>query len=210
MSQEAFAAKIGVPPRTYQTLEQGKTTRITAEALAALSKMGVDLVDLVGGKRPADGSSPVPVSPTDLPPDKVNEYVLVPRYDVTASAGHGALVMDEHIIDWLAFKRSWIIGEMSLDPGKLSLITVHGDSMEPTLLSGDLVLVDTASRQVRGGGLYVVRMGEDLMAKRVVRLGPDEVRIVSDNKEWYPPITAKISDGVDIIGEIVWFCRALR
>ena len=49
LSQEAFSSKIGIPFRTYHNMEQGKTTRIEVEALAALRGLGFDVDAFLGG-----------------------------------------------------------------------------------------------------------------------------------------------------------------
>jgi phage repressor protein C with HTH and peptisase S24 domain len=47
-------------------------------------------------------------------------------------------------------------------------LKVKGDSMEPTLLSGDLVLVNRERTAVElGEGIYAVALGADILVKRV-------------------------------------------
>jgi hypothetical protein len=72
-------------------------------------------------------------------------------------------------VDQLTFRRDWLVGTRGLDPRKVGLVFIRGDSMYPTLWSGDLVMVDTTRKGIHGGGLYVIRMGEGLMAKRLHR-----------------------------------------
>ena len=66
LSQEAFARKIGVPPRSYQNMEQSKTTRIEMEALAALRALGFN-VDAFLGKRTSRVAAPEPEEPPSSP-----------------------------------------------------------------------------------------------------------------------------------------------
>jgi phage repressor protein C with HTH and peptisase S24 domain len=50
----------------------------------------------------------------------------------------------------------------------MSLIRVDGDSTEPTLLSGDLILVDHGRNYLDPhGGLYAISIDHSLMIKRV-------------------------------------------
>ena len=147
--------------------------------------------------------------PHDLTTDDLDSYVKVNRYDIEASAGAGALVLDEHVVDQLTFKRSWLQGRKGWDPAELGLLQVRGDSMEPTLKGGDLILVN-GERVGLHDGLYVVRLGDDVLVKRLRRIGPNEVEVISDNREIYPPFVSKLNDGLHIIGEVVWFCRELK
>lgn len=52
------------------------------------------------------------------------------------------------------------------------LATIEGDSMLPTLRPGDEVVVDLEARTFRCGDLIVVRDGDDLIAHRVLGVGP--------------------------------------
>ncbi len=82
---------------------------------------------------------------------------------------------------------------------------VRGDSMEPKLSDGDLILVDRAQRQIADGIAYVLRLGSDLLVKYVQRIGPNKVSLLSANT-FYPPreIDADGLDGeVEIIGRVV-------
>ncbi|MCA1748643.1 MAG: peptidase S24, partial [Sphingomonadales bacterium] len=70
------------------------------------------------------------------PPSRSGEragggLVAVGRYDVSASAGPGAMAGEDRELSRLAFAERWLRG-LAGDPGKLSIIAVKGDSMEPS------------------------------------------------------------------------------
>jgi phage repressor protein C with HTH and peptisase S24 domain len=92
----------------------------------------------------------------------------------------------------------------------MSLIKVSGDSMEPTLLSGDLVLVDHSRTTVtHQGGIYAIAIGNEIMIKRIqVLFPPNKLRILSDNSH-YEPIDAD-PDQVKINGKVIWFGRDME
>ncbi len=134
-----------------------------------------------------------------------NHFTLVPRYAVQASAGPGLEVHSEQIVDHLAFKTEWLRAAMGLDPHKLALITARGDSMEPAIGDGDLLLLDMREIRTLDPSIYVVRMDQSLIAKRLQRLLDGRIRIQSDNplygaEEVYP-------HEVQILGRIVWIGR---
>jgi phage repressor protein C with HTH and peptisase S24 domain len=88
------------------------------------------------------------------------------------------------------------------------LIKVSGDSMEPTLLNGDLVLVDRGRDYLDPqGGVYAIALDDVIMIKRVQPTG-DRVRIISDNK-MYEPFEVK-ADQVRVNGKVIWFARELE
>ena len=82
--------------------------------------------------------------------------------------------------------------------------------MEPTLFSGDLVLVDHAKTSVAPqGGIYAISIDHEIMIKRIqVLFNEGKLRIISDNKQ-YDPIEAT-PDQVRINGKVIWFGRDLE
>jgi len=138
-------------------------------------------------------------------------YVYIPLYDVNAAAGKGALVERESVSDVLAFKRDWIRQELHAQPADLSLIYVEGDSMEPDLRAGDIVLLDHTDTRARREGVYVIRMDGALLVKQLQRLPGGIVKVISRNAA-YEPFTVKMVDvdepnGFAVIGRVVWACR---
>lgn len=102
------------------------------------------------------------------------------------------------------------LDEMHLSGGELAVIPVKGDSMEPTLRSGDRVLIDLGDKNVSQGGLFVIFDGVGRVVKRVERvpgLKPPKLALISDN-----PLHGRYevdAEHVDIIGRIVWAGRRL-
>ncbi len=127
-------------------------------------------------------------------------WVDVPRLDIGASAGPGTLPDSEEPYDAFQFSRRWLT-EQGLEGAKLSAITVTGDSMEPLLHDGDEILVDRAERPFRDG-VHVVRLGDNLMVKRVASAGPGRLALISQNLA-YPPIDVAAEE-CEIIGRVVW------
>lgn len=126
----------------------------------------------------------------------------VPRLDVAASAGPGALVGDEAVLG-AGVVAPELARTLGLQQGHASVIRVRGDSMAPGLLDGDELLVDERSRAPdRKGAIYVVRIDGVLLVKRVARIGGKHV-VTSDN-----PDAAPVSSGaVEVIGKVVWQMR---
>ena len=128
------------------------------------------------------------------------EWVDVPRLDLGASAGPGAIAGGEGAFDTFRFSRRWL-AEQGLESAQLSAIRVEGDSMEPLLNDGDEILVDRSPRTFRDG-IHVVRLGETLMVKRVASAVPGRMALLSQNLA-YPPVEVA-ADEVAIIGRVVW------
>ncbi len=94
---------------------------------------------------------------------ELKDFYLIPRYKVSASAGAGALIESEQIVDALAFKIDWLRRNLSVQARNLVLISAVGDSMAPTIKSGDLLLVNTAETRFRDDAVYVLAIEDSLI-----------------------------------------------
>lgn len=129
-----------------------------------------------------------------------SEWVEVSRLDIGASAGPGAVPSGEAAFDAFRFSRRWL-AEKGLAGAQLSAITVEGDSMEPLLRDGDEILVDRRQQPFRDG-VYVVRLGDTLMVKRVAQAGAGRFALLSQNLA-YPPVDVSAEE-MEVIGRVVW------
>jgi phage repressor protein C with HTH and peptisase S24 domain len=142
------------------------------------------------------------------PHQRSRDLVVVPRIQVGASAGAGALTGDERAGSHFAFDPKWLRTIGAGDAERLSIITVEGDSMAPTLADGDEILVDASEVPQRlRDGIYVLRMDDALVVKRLA-LNPATRRasIKSDNPA-YPSWPDCDLTSIEVIGRVVWAGR---
>lgn len=140
---------------------------------------------------------------------RTDQFIMVPRYDVQASAGGGALIHSDLIVDYLAFRQEWI-SKMGLARQKLALIKVHGDSMEPALCNDDLVLIDLRSSELSADGIYVIQHRGHLLVKRIQSKLDGTIVIKSDNPAYEPEVLkADDAERLAVVGRVVWFGRAM-
>ena len=138
------------------------------------------------------------------------DLVAVPRLDVGASAGPGALDPAERELGRIAFDPCWL-RRLGIQDGKaLSIIRVRGDSMAPTLSDGDEILVDRGDGAGRlRDGIYVLRIEDALMVKRLA-LGPTSARVsIRSDNDAYPGWPDCALSAVDVVGRVVWVGRKL-
>ncbi len=128
------------------------------------------------------------------------DWVEVPRLAVEASAGPGAMSNGETSFDSFRFSRKWL-REQGLESDKLSAVRVIGDSMEPLLREGDDLLVDMSGKPFRDG-IYVVRLDDSLLVKRVTSQGGGRFSLLSQNLS-YPPLSVQVEE-IDLVGRVVW------
>ena len=134
------------------------------------------------------------------------EFVSIPQVSGRISAG-ASLAPENDVDVRVAFRKAWIMKKGS--PDKMSLIKVKGDSMEPTLLSGDMILVDHSKNFIDPqGGIYAIVIDDMIMLKRLQVLGQGRIRVVSDNPR-YESIEVH-ADALAINGKVLWYCRDLE
>lgn len=101
--------------------------------------------------------------------------------------------------------------EIQAPESRVIIIETQGDSMSPTILSGDRVIVDTGHRLPSPDGIYAVRdRYGSIVVKRLQALrrgDPPIIRVISDNK-------AHDAEDVDaeeitIIGRVLWGLKRL-
>lgn len=164
----------------------------TAQAIAEQLRMSIDEVILAGKSG-------------HLPDDQGGQgRDLVAVYNVEASAGYGALIDSEMIVVQLSFPPGYLRRITSANPRDLAIIGVKGDSMTPTLADGDVVMIDTAKRDLSFDGLFVLQDGgASLLVKRIGRGSRrGTVTLISDNRS-YPPAERDVSE-IEVVGKVVW------
>lgn len=139
--------------------------------------------------------------------DKVlPEFFYVPLVEARPRAGIGGLETDGEYLGWYSFHTNFLCRKGS--PEAMRLFIVAGNSMIPTLNDGDMILVDTSQKDVQSGRIYLLRIGEELMVKRLERRPGGLMYIKSDNPD-YDPIPVKLAEAedVEVFGRMVWSCR---
>lgn len=214
LKQGEAAGVLGLSGSTYQNYERDVRAPNT-EGWEAFVRAGINANWLLTG----EGEMLLRMGASDKAQAKVETtktlampgYVAIPLFnDVRAAAGHGALNGTlEKPDDALMFKEDWVRFELGAHPEDLNLIRVSGDSMEPTLRAGDVVLIDHRAQRPDREGIYILRMGDMLLVKRLQAMPGGQVRVVSDNPAFAPWDISleKIGSEVSIIGRVVWSGR---
>jgi phage repressor protein C with HTH and peptisase S24 domain len=138
------------------------------------------------------------------------DLIAVPRLRLSASAGPGAFGGEEHGFTEMLFTPALLRELGAGRPAALSLIRVEGESMQPTLADGDDILVDSddGSERLRDG-IYVLRIGEVRLVKRVALHPGGGLSILSDNPR-SPDWSDVEREALTIVGRVIWAGRRLR
>jgi len=151
------------------------------------------------------------ISPSDLSGyvqthKKDSAHIQLPFYEISASAGVGLLAEVEERPKTISFEPYWLRNEIGVCPNNVFLMLVDGDSMQPTLKNGSMIMVNRDVDNL-SDGVYVMRHDNNLLVKRLQMLPGGIIRVKSDNTMYDPwEITKSQLDGEELalIGRVVW------
>lgn len=137
-------------------------------------------------------------------PKAKNETVSIPYYDVSASAGNGLLPFEESNVQYTMEIHPQILLDLGISSQNLLCMPVKGDSMEPSLFEGDIVLVQRLQKPYSVlEGIHVIRIDNDIFIKHIqFNRFESKLKINSENHlydSYY--ITGEDLNQVEIIGE---------
>ncbi|MFV0448781.1 MAG: S24 family peptidase [Vibrio sp.] len=169
-------------------------------ALTIANNEGVSLLWLATGQDECKETEPT-ICPI------TNERIYeMPKYNVAASAGGGAFIDTEVPIEYYPFSHNYLKRHRLLH-AELCIIEAHGDSMEPTIESGDdllLKLIKTESDKPFEG-IYVIDFDGKLRVKRLeYSVSRDGYKVISDNAAYSEEFISRSElKSLRVIGEVV-------
>lgn len=191
-----FGEKIGKAQNTVSNYENGKRQIDTSILKLICSTFNVNpdwLLNGTGEMFLDDASRQ----------QEVSDIISIPYYpEVSAAAGSGALVYDENSVKHLQISSAII----NITTGhNVCLINATGNSMQPVIDDRDLLLVDLTHKDFIDEGIYVVRLENTLLVKRLQKI-PNGIVLISDNPQ-YSPITLNSNNfnenDAAIIGKVI-------
>lgn len=141
-------------------------------------------------------------------------WTVVPVLGVYGSCGAGSPSYQANSVGAMQFSDDFLRslpGVHGIREGQFEIISASGDSMEPTITRGGLVLIDTLQTDARGDGIYVFINGEDVFIKRVQINLNRSLTLISDNSA-YPPTTLSREEleGAHIHGRVIFVFNGFR
>jgi phage repressor protein C with HTH and peptisase S24 domain len=174
---------------------------LPSSALVSLARAtGVRLEWLATGEGPMQGEAAPELAPATPP-----GYVLLPLVEARAAAGSNGGLRSDHLVDFIAFSESFLKQTLRRSPKNLALLTASGDSMDPTIRDGDLLLVDTSARRIEGSFIYVLAIGGGLLVKRIDLRRDGSVILKSDNPKYAAEdVPAAETPTLQVLGQVIW------
>jgi transcriptional regulator with XRE-family HTH domain len=193
LNQKELAEKLDVAPNTISQIVNGHRYP-SVELLEKIAEaLGISLPEFFSCRD-----------------DALPDIEFVPLVKAVPRAGTGGLETDGDYVGLYSFHASFLLRKQGTAE-TMRLFRVAGDSMEPTLFSGDMIMVNTgeAARHVQTGMVYLVRLGDELMVKRLENRPGNMLLIRSDNASYQdiPVNKAEVDGEIEIFGRMVWSCR---
>jgi phage repressor protein C with HTH and peptisase S24 domain len=203
-SQEAFAARFGVHRNTLARWESGERTPDLEFLVRLVRERGVapEWVLTGGGGMQASATPPACACDVDL--------MSVPLVEARLSAGTGSFETGGTVERRYAFRTEFLLRKGQ--PASMVLMRVDGDSMEPEIHDGDVVLIDQSQTMPRAGAMFAVSV-EGLVYIKMVDAKPGKFVLKSLNADYEQlEIDARgdLADGIRIIGKAIWLGREMR
>lgn len=182
-TQGALAEAVGMAQPSVWKLVSGGA-KGSKKAVQIAKVLGVRAEWLVDGSGPMRDSDPQQKR-TDLTDDNKNDADIyrVEVLDLVVSAGPGRYMLSEVVevlnaIEFTSDRARALFGSRSADDVKV--MTVDGDSMFPTIKSGDRLFFDVSVREFTTDGIYAFVYGKTFHVKRLQMQGTRLV-VLSDN-----------------------------
>lgn len=217
LTQEEFATALGITRELVNKMEKGKCGVSKATKLLInnfieerksedISHSIVSDVQIFGTAHPKTRHLPYYLERREQ--KKVVKPMEVPLVGIKAQAGYVKGYEQTDYLDTLE--------KYSLPPGVnptgavWSYFEVDGESMEPTLYAGDIILASMLPHEdwhdIRNFNVYIILTAEQLLVKRVYRLNDYEWVLISDNEEVAPQVRIGVGD----IKQVWTFRRHIR
>lgn len=206
LSQSELARRVGISQPTINALIHGDNA--TSKHLHRIAAELATSPAWLAGE--TDDDAPVAVAPSAIEAltEKL-DLAIVPELEIGYSMGGGATIFEQYEHKGVVpFQRAWLRTMMRGAIADLFVARGDGDSMQPTILDGDIVLIDTAQKDIRQQDrIWAVSYGDLGVIKRVRRTPKGTYQLLSDNPA-VPPV--ECADGeMHVVGRVIWIGRRI-
>jgi phage repressor protein C with HTH and peptisase S24 domain len=205
-SADRLARATGVSPSAFRKWLKGEAEPSRDRLVALAGTAGVSVAWLAQGEGPEPDlvSLDARARSPDGPGSERAQFLLLPKVPEAAAAGSGHQTVNG-ATEFIGFRHDWLRGAFSREPEDIILETAIGDSMEPHIGNGDVLLVDTTDRTVRNFGIYVIEVRAERLVKRVQRKFDGSLILISDNTRYQAEtIAPDIAPEVCVVGRVIW------
>lgn len=191
-----WAKRVGIPSSTFDRIWNSGTTPKAPHLVRISEAAGVSIDWLLTG-RPSGCA-------WNAPEGTPHDFVPIPWLQVPGSD----TVARGLAVGRLALDRNWLRRAGCPQAETVAMATAVGDSMEPTIRDGDLLLVDTGVTEFRDDAIYLLGLGTTFRVKRVQRLLNGAVVVKSDNPAYASEtLSPEEVAAIRCLGRVRWMGR---
>ncbi|MGL5956808.1 MAG: XRE family transcriptional regulator [Brevinema sp.] len=172
INQGEFAKIFEISQSSYARYETGESLLNSEKMNLLYEKISIDTHWLLTGQGEMFRDLKTDIETSS------DKGIKIPLLDVRASAGSGIVNYNEAELEWISIPTVLL---KQYNPQFVKLLEVHGDSMKPTFLDGDWILVSTNHRDLQSERVYVIRINNELKVKRLDKDIRGNIIIASDN-----------------------------
>ncbi|NSZ73306.1 helix-turn-helix domain-containing protein [Agrobacterium tumefaciens] len=210
---EELSETTGISYTHLSRIEGGKRGLSLENVIKIARSLGVEPIEITDefGHEDLERAADLPSLISSKPDDGDVENLTI----VSGAGGGGLLDVEYrdngHLVDpsmsdgFWSFPESIKAGWKNLD--HIKALPVIGDSMEPTLIKGSTVFIDTSYTYPNPEDVYACDVGDGLVIKRL-KLVPrsEKILVISDNTERYGLPDELLREEVRVYGRVVaWF-----
>ncbi len=216
LTQNAWGRQLGMTAQQVVNYENGRVPDpLFLLRIARHADVSVDWIltgDAASRKPGSPKRSPVLVSralkPT-FPGVDASAVVAIPVLRTEAMSGEPRGIEPSDIADWIWMPRAAI---RERERHSLVAITMAGNSMQPMIFPGSLVVIDMDDRRVSRSGIYAIAPSRSVWTIKFLRRVSDTLALVPANAETdetYPASIDPRRNEHAIVGRAVWCSRFL-
>ncbi|WP_454886149.1 XRE family transcriptional regulator [Sphingomonas oryzagri] len=193
ISQAELARRVPMSQSTMNSLINSDAR--TTKHLHKIARVLETTPDYLTGEidDPDAGATP---SPTPETVAEQLDAVRVPHLSLHYSMGGGNVVAEPTVLGYFTVPKEWLRGHIRGTPEDVAVIMGEGDSMEPTIRDGDMLLIDRAQRTMRQSDqIWAIAVRDSGSVKRLRRARSGGYEIHSDN----PSVPVDFADDGEMV-----------
>lgn len=202
-SRPDLARAMGTSPQQVERLEKGQRKLSQDWIERAATALGVQPAEIIARDFAV---STLPDMPRTVTASDDDGAIVVRQVDLSYAMGDGTSLEDYPEEVGVKFNPNFLRTITRTDPSRLFVARGDGDSMFPTLINDDMVLIDTGQRVLNmQDRLWACAVHGAGMIKRLRSVGASRVEVRSDN----PTVGNREVDTDDlfIVGRVIWVGR---
>lgn len=198
-----LAKRMKTSPQQLERLEKGQrnlTSDWIDKAARALGVPPADIITPLGKVALPDFAPTVGASDGD-------GAIALKRINLAFAMGDGTN-LDDHVEEGRIEFDANLLRAISTSPAsRLVVADGVGDSMRPTLLDSDMIVIDTLQTDIIADRIYAMSIYGSGAVKRLSPASRTEVEVISDNPDLPSRVRIVPREEIRIIGRVIWSGR---